>query len=240
MDLFPAIDLRGGKVVRLYQGDYGRQTTYGDDPVEQACLFEAEGAKWLHVVDLDGAREAKLTHRPVVERICRGTSLSVELGGGVRDQATIDALLAASVRRVILGTSALRNWAWFEKLAALPAYAGKLVLGLDARDDKLALSGWQEQTQTRAVDVAARVSDWPLAAIIYTDIATDGTLAGPNLAATRQLAESTKIPIVASGGVGTLDHLRQLKTLPLQGVIVGKAIYERAFTVREAVAVLRP
>lgn len=239
MELFPAIDLRGGKVVRLYQGDYSRQTTYGDDPVEQARRFEAEGAKWLHVVDLDGAREGKLTQLPVVERICQGTKLKVELGGGVRSEETIRRLLEAGLTRVILGTSALRNWPWFEKLAARPEYAGKLVLGLDAREDQVAVSGWEEQTGATVLEIARRVSDWPLAAIVYTDIAVDGTLSGPNVAATRQLAEATKVPVVASGGVGTLDHLRQLKALPLQGVIVGKALYEGAFTVRQAVSVLK-
>lgn len=226
-------------MVRLYQGDYARQTTYGDDPVEQAKRFEAEGARWLHVVDLDGAREGKLRQLPVVERICRETKLKVELGGGVRSEEAINRLLTAGLTRVILGTAALRNWSWFEELAAKPPYAGKLVLGLDAREGKVAVSGWQEQTAATAVEIARRVSDWPLAAIIYTDIAADGTLGGPNVKATRDVAEATRVAVVASGGVGTLEHLRQLKALPLQGVIVGKALYEGAFTVKEALAVLQ-
>ena len=238
MFLFPAIDLRGGQVVRLYQGDYDQQTIYGNDPVTQAQIFEAAGATWLHVVDLDGAREGRLTHLPVVERICRQTNLKVELGGGVRSEETIDKLLAAGLERVILGTAALQNWPWFEALIARPEYERKLVLGLDARDGKVAVSGWEQQLDASAIDIARRVSNWPLAAIVYTDIDVDCTLAGPNIDATRKLAEATHVPVVASGGVGTPEHLRTLRKLPIQGVIVGKALYEGAFDVRQALQTL--
>lgn len=238
MYLFPAIDLRDGQVVRLAQGDYDRQTTYAADPVEQARQFEAAGASYLHVVDLDGARTGRLTHLAVMERICRETKLVVEVGGGVRTEPAIDALLGAGVQRIVLGTAALQNWAWFESLMGNPTYRGKLVLGLDARHGKLAVAGWEQTTEASAVEVAAKVSDWPLAAIVYTDIATDGMMTGPNITATREIAQATHTPIVASGGVGTLDHLRALRELPIQGAIVGRAIYENAFTVEQAVAAL--
>ncbi len=237
MYLLPAIDVRGGRVVRLYQGDYDRQMTYGSDPVEQARMFAEAGATWLHVVDLDGAKAGHLVHRDVIQRICRETKLKVEVGGGVRSEQTIDDLLSTGAERVILGTAALRDWDWFERLVASANYHGRLVLGLDARAGKVAVSGWQEQLEATAVEIAQRVTDWPLAAIVYTDIATDGTLMGPNIEATRRIAEATRVPIVASGGVGSLDHLRALRQLPIQGAIVGKAIYEGTFTVKEAIEV---
>lgn len=230
--LFPAIDLRDGNVVRLLKGEYDKQTTYGNDPLSQAKLFADAGSTWLHVVDLDGARSGDMTHLEAIRSICQGTNLKVEVGGGVRSTETIDALLGAGVSRVILGTAALQQWEWFESLMA--SYPGKIVLGLDARKGKLAVAGWEQTTETTAVEVAQKVSDWPLAAIVYTDIATDGTLQGPNVEATREMTEVTKVPIVASGGVGTLEHLRALRELDVQGAIVGRALYENAFTIDEA------
>ncbi len=238
MFLFPAIDLRAGQVVRLHQGDYTQQTTYDTDPVQQAQAFADAGATWLHVVDLDGAKAGRVMHGEVIQRICQTTPLRVEVGGGVRTQGAMDRLLAAGVERVIVGTAALNDWAWFERLMGNPTYRGRVALGLDARDGQLAVEGWQRQTRLTAADVARRASDMPVPAMIYTDIATDGTLSGPNLEATQRLAEATDIPIVASGGVGSLDHLRALRKLPLQGAIVGKALYEEAFTIEQALAAL--
>lgn len=236
MHLFPAIDLRDGKVVRLTQGDYGQQTTYADDPVQQAKRFEDAGATWLHVVDLDGARAGQLKHLKQIEQICTQTNLKVEVGGGVRSEGALDLLLGRGVTRAIIGTAALNRWEWFESLMGNPTYRGRLVLGLDARDGRLAVSGWEQTTNTSAVQIARKVNDWPLAAIVYTDIATDGTMGGPNVEATRQMAEATHVPIVASGGVGTLEHLRALRELPIQGAIIGKSLYENAFTVEQAIA----
>jgi phosphoribosylformimino-5-aminoimidazole carboxamide ribotide isomerase len=235
--LFPAIDLRGGRVVRLTRGDYDQQTTYGDDPAEQAQRFADAGATWLHVVDLDGARAGRMMHLEQIGRICAQTPLKVEVGGGVRSEGAIDKLLEVGVFRVILGTAALENWDWFERLMGNPTYRGRLVLGLDARQGKVAVSGWETQLEATADEIARRVTDWPLAAIVYTDIATDGTMQGPNVEATRAIAEATDVPIVASGGVGTLEHLRALRELPVQGAIVGRALYENAFTIGEALGV---
>ncbi|MEM8783762.1 MAG: 1-(5-phosphoribosyl)-5-[(5-phosphoribosylamino)methylideneamino]imidazole-4-carboxamide isomerase [Planctomycetota bacterium] len=234
--VFPAIDLRGGNVVRLLQGDYDRQTTYGDDPVSQARLFSDAGAQWLHVVDLDGARSGEATHRDVIAAIARAVPMKLEVGGGVRDQATIDALLEAGVHRVVVGTAALRDWPWFETLAWQDTYAGRLVLGLDARDGHVATDGWEQTSDLTAVELARRVNGWPLAAIVYTDIATDGTLRGPNVSATAEMCGATDVPIVASGGVGSLEHLAALKPLPIQGAIVGRALYDGKFTLAEAIA----
>ena len=241
MDLYPAIDIRHGEVVRLVQGDFDRETTYAASPLEQARAFEEAGASRLHIVDLDGARTGKMTNLDTVRSICRETGLIVEFGGGVRSVQTIDALLNAGVRRVVLGTAALKNWQWFERLMGNPTYRGRLVLGLDAREGQLAVAGWEETTAMDAVDVARRVTDWPLAGIVYTDIATDGTLEGPNLVATRRVAETTDVPVIASGGVGTLDDLRAIRGLEaagVEGVIVGRAIYEGRFHVDQALAVV--
>jgi phosphoribosylformimino-5-aminoimidazole carboxamide ribotide isomerase len=236
--LFPAIDLRDGKVVRLLKGDYARQTTYGDDPVAYAKSFEDAGATWLHVVNLDGARSGVPGHLEEVEAIRRNTSLKIEFGGGVRSEASIRALLNVGATRVVLGTAALQDWPWFESLVRDTDLADKIVLGLDAREGRLAVAGWEQTTELQALEVARKVSDWNLAAIVYTDISTDGTLSGPNLQATRDVAQATGVPVVASGGVGTLDHLRALRQLPIQGAIVGRALYDGAFTVGQALDVL--
>lgn len=238
MYLFPSIDLRGGQVVRLHQGDYDLQTSYGNNPLQQASEFAQAGATWLHVVDLDGAKAGHIVHHQVIKQICEETGLKVEVGGGIRTQDSIDQLLSVGVERVILGTAALRNWNWFEDLVAVSENSSRLVLGLDARGGKLAVDGWQHQLELTAVDIAKRVNGWPLAAIVYTDISTDGTMQGPNIDATQEIAESTGISIVASGGVGNLDHLRALRQLSIQGVIIGRALYEHAFAFNEALAII--
>ena len=238
MYLFPAIDLRGGNVVRLLKGDYNEQTTYGNDPLAQAQVFEAAGCTWLHTVDLDGAKVGRMVHLPQIASICKNTKLKVEIGGGIRNTQTIDELLDAGVERVILGTAAMQNWEWFASLMEHEKYHNRIVLGLDARKGKIAVAGWLETLETTALEVAIKVSDWPLAAIVFTDIATDGTLKGPNVESTLEMAQATKVPVVASGGVGTLDHLRELRKLPIQGSIVGRALYEDTMTIDDAIAVL--
>ena len=240
IDLIPAIDLRGGQVVRLLQGDYRHQTTYRLDPLRQALDFQDAGARWLHLVDLDGARSGRLDHIGQVSAICSRTSLKVECGGGIRDEAAVKKLLAAGARRVVLGTAVLENWSWFESLVHQGPYHERICLGLDARDGRVAARGWEQQTEARAVDLARRVRSWPLAAIIYTDIATDGTMSGPNFKAIGQMIEAADVPLIASGGIGQLADLRALGQLPLAGVIVGRALYEKAFTLPEALEVLQP
>lgn len=239
MNIFPAIDLQEGNVVRLYQGDFNQQTSYGADPVEQAQIFARDGATHLHVIDLDGARTGQLRQKDVIARICGATELHIQVGGGIRTEKAIEDLLSVGVSRCILGTAALRDWSWFSSIVEKPEYHDRLVLGLDARAGKLAVGGWQQVISDEAIDVAHRVSDWPLGAIVYTDISTDGTMQGPNLSAIRQITEATQIPIIASGGVGTLEHLIALHRLPICGAIVGKAIYEQAFTLGEAIAVFK-
>ena len=234
--LFPSIDLRGGEVVRLYQGDYAKQTTYKVTAPEQAQTYADAGASWVHLVDLDGARSGRVEHLEQIREVASIPGIRLEVGGGVRDEAAIDALLSVGVDRVILGTAALTRWSWFEGLMSNPGYRDKLVLGLDAKAGRPAVAGWEETTSRTALEVAAEVSDWPLAAVVYTDVATDGTFAGPNLDATAELAAATRVPVVSSGGVGSLDDLRALARLDLQGAIVGRALYEDRFTAAEAVA----
>jgi phosphoribosylformimino-5-aminoimidazole carboxamide ribotide isomerase len=234
MRVIPAIDLRGGLCVRLRQGDYDRETVFGDDPAATAARWEAEGATLIHLVDLDGARDGRPVNVESVERIIRRISVPCQLGGGVRDQMTIATWLDAGVERVIVGTQALRDPDWFG--AMIRAYPGRLVLGLDAREGKVATDGWVETSTVCAAALARRFNDLPLAAIVYTDIARDGTLEGPNLTATLALAEHVSLPVIASGGVGCLEDLERLANLPLAGCIVGRALYEGRFSLGEAIA----
>jgi phosphoribosylformimino-5-aminoimidazole carboxamide ribotide isomerase len=244
MDLFPAIDLRDGRCVRLYQGDYDRETVYGDDPVAQALAFAAGGAPWVHVVDLDAARTGEPRNRPVVAAVAaalaaRGTPLQV--GGGVRDDAAADALLGAGVRRVVVGTAALDDPAWVRRLAA--RHPGRVAVGLDARGRDVAVRGWVESSGHNLVDVARSFEDAGVAALVVTEIGRDGTLAGPALDQLAAVLAATTLDVVASGGVGTLDDLRALDGLAvgdrrLAGAIVGRALYEGAFALADAVKVV--
>lgn len=235
--IFPAIDIRSGKCVRLIQGDYDQQLDYADDPVAVAKEFEAAEAEWLHVVDLDGAKEGRPVNLDVIRRIIESTSLKVEVGGGIRNDETVDALLDAGASRAIIGTRALEDWDWFDALVNAPKRAHRIALGLDMREGRLAVKGWTESTEKRPVDVAEAVNDWPLAAIIYTDISRDGMLLGPNLEAIRDLVGVSKIPIIASGGVTDIEDVRRLSALKLGGIIIGRALYEQQIDLSEAIRV---
>ena len=239
MELFPAIDLLDGRCVRLYQGDYDRDTVYGDDPVAQAQAFAAEGASWIHVVDLDAARSGEPLNRPVVAAIADAVDVPVQTGGGIRDEAAALELLDAGVTRVVLGTAALENPALVEVLAA----DHQVAVGLDVRGDEVAVRGWREGTGRRLHDVAAQFADCGVAALVVTQIAVDGTMDGPDVEGLARLLAATDVPVVASGGVGTLDHLRSLGEVEvagraLAGVIVGRALYEGAFSLPEALDAL--
>lgn len=239
-ELYPAIDLRDGRCVRLYRGDYGRETVYGDDPVAQARAFAAAGAPWVHVVDLDAARTGEPVNRDTVAAIAAAVDVPVQAGGGVRDDAAADALLGAGVRRVVVGTAALDAPGWVRRLAA--RHPGRVAVGLDARGRDLAVRGWVEGSGHDLVDVARGFDDAGVAALVVTEIGRDGTLAGPDLGQLAAVLDATGLDVVASGGVGTLDDLRALAALEvggrrLAGAIVGRALYEGAFPVSEAVEV---
>lgn len=238
MEFIPAIDLRGGRVVRLFRGDYNQQTTYNVDPLEIARQFKDAGCRWLHVVDLDGARDGRLINLELIELLIRKSGLEVEVGGGIRTEEVIEYLLAIGAKRLILGTRAISDGDWFRAMVHDTRFRNRLVLGLDARDGRVGTHGWtiSGSENPTALEVVRNVAQWPLAAIIYTDIARDGTLIGPNVAATEVLVQHTgTIPVIHSGGVGSLADIKTLKRLPIEGVIVGKAIYERTLDVAEAV-----
>lgn len=229
MDLYPAIDLRGGRCVRLYQGDFGRETVYDDDPRARARAFAEAGAPWIHVVDLDASR-GQGTNREVVEAVAAEVAVPVQAGGGVRDAS----LLEAGVARVVLGTMALTER---ERAGALArAHPGGVAVGLDHRDGQLRTRGWEQGSGVELLEALA----WPeleaAAAFVVTNIALDATMEGPDLAGLARVLVATDVAVIASGGVGSLDHLRAIADTGAAGVIVGKALYEGAFTVEEAVA----
>jgi len=227
LEIWPAIDLRHGKPVRLRQGDYDRQTTFGDDPVEFAQRWKNAGARRLHLVDLDAARGDDPTlNREAVQRIVAATSLQCELGGGVRDEASIESLLALGIDRLVVGSAALKQPEWFAKMC--DTYPGRLAAGIDARGGMVATDGWLETSTTPAVDLAKdlRSRTDNIAAIIYTDIARDGMMSGPNFEGLIEMAAATDIPLVASGGVTTIDDVRKLVQIEMPAAIVGRSIYD--------------
>ncbi|MDB5296173.1 MAG: hisA [Phycisphaerales bacterium] len=240
LEVLPSIDLRGGRVVRLRQGDYADQLNYAVDPLAVARSFRNAGAAWTHVVDLDGAKEGRPAQLDLVAKVIAASGLKVQVGGGVRSTADVEALLAAGAARVVVGTKAIEDWAWFESLALNPAFAHKLVLALDAKDGLVATRGWTETSNLRAVDVAAKVAGWPVGAILYTDVAKDGMMGGPNVAHTKALADAGPVPVIASGGVGHVGHVRAVRDAPpIWGVIVGRSLYEGTLDLRQAIRVAR-
>jgi phosphoribosylformimino-5-aminoimidazole carboxamide ribotide isomerase len=242
MDLFPAIDLRGGHCVRLVEGDFGQETVYGDDPVAVARSFARQGAEWIHVVDLDAARTGDPVNRPVVAAIAGAVTVPVQTGGGVRTVEDAAALLGAGVTRVVVGTAAVEHPELVAELA--DRWPGRVAVGLDHRDGEVRLRGWMEGAGQRVADLIPVAVAAGAVAVIVTDISRDGKLAGPDVTGLAGLLELTGAPLVASGGVAGLDDLRLLAAVRagghgLEGVIVGKAIYEGAFTVADAVAACR-
>lgn len=234
MDVIPAIDLRDGKCVRLIQGQYDHQITYRDDPVEQAREFHADGARRLHIVDLDGAKVGRPVNTRSISAIAELGLLKIEVGGGLRDETSIRQLLDIGVSRVIIGTKAVSDFAWFSEM--VEAFPGRIVLGLDARGSRVATHGWLEESAQNALEFAAQADKLPLAAIIYTDIAKDGMLTGPNIERTKALVDAVTSPVIASGGVKEAQDIRNLKPIGVAGVIVGRSLYERTLSLKDALA----
>lgn len=237
MEILPAIDLRGGKVVRLTRGDYAAQTTYSDDPVAVAGQFVAAGARWIHMVDLDAARSGQSANADVIRAVASavgGQGVKVQTGGGLRSTQAVLAMLPVAARLVI-GSAAMKDWPWFEALLGDERIPNeRLALGLDARDGLLAAEGWTQQLDLKACDLARRVRGSGLGAIIYTDIARDGMLTGVNVAATAVIVQATDVPVIASGGVASLDDVVACRQAGCAGVIVGKAWYEGRIDLVEA------
>ena len=234
MEIWPAIDIRGGQCVRLCQGDYGKETVYGSSPAEMAEYWVNLGAKRLHLVDLDGAKEGRPTNRVAVREVVERVSVPCELGGGVRNEETIRELLDFGVARLVIGTLALKNPDWFRSMAE--KYPNRLVLGIDARSGMAATDGWLETSETPAVELARTFDDLPLAALVYTDIATDGMMKGPNFDEMVKMKNAIRTPVVASGGVTRLADVARLAELGLPACIIGRALYEETIRLEEALA----
>ncbi len=239
MILFPAIDLKDGQAVRLLRGEMESATVFNDDPAEQARAFAAQGFRWLHLVDLNGAFEGRPVNAAAVEAIIAAVDLPVQLGGGIRDLATIERWLDLGVRRVILGTVAVKDPELVRQ--ACKAFPGRVVLGIDAKGGQVAVEGWAEVSEITALDLAQRFQDAGAAAIVYTDIDRDGALQGANLAATRALAEAIETPVIASGGVASLDDIAAFLAIAetgIEGVISGRALYDGRLDPAAALALL--
>jgi len=239
IDLYPAIDIRDGNCVRLYQGDYDRETIYGDSPSDQAVAFESEGAAWIHCVDLDAARSGDQKNLASIAAIAERVDVPLQVGGGVRSVDAAKRLWDAGVTRVVIGTAAIQNPELIPQVASL----GQVAVGLDAWGSDIAVAGWEERTGQDLLETVASFGDAGVAAFVVTEIARDGTMEGPDVDGLQRVLASTSVPVIASGGVGTIEHLRSLRDLRsgerrLEGVIAGRAIYEQAFTVAEAVGAL--
>jgi phosphoribosylformimino-5-aminoimidazole carboxamide ribotide isomerase len=224
MLIYPAIDLRNGRCVRLRQGDYSRETVFSDDPVAVARRWVELGADRLHIVDLDGAKAGKPVNGKVIRNIAEASGVPVQLGGGLRNEDHLAAAFDSGIRWAVLGTRALQDPGWVCSVAT--RYPNRIVLGLDAKDGFIATEGWLTVSRVKAVDLAGQVSDVPLAAIVYTDIATDGMMSGPNFAALAEMQAAVTLPIIASGGVCTVEHVRRLMEARMPGCIIGRALYE--------------
>jgi len=238
--LFPAIDLKNGQCVRLQQGDMARVTVFNVDPAAQAQSFAAQGFEYLHVVDLDGAFAGKPMNAQAVEAMLKVVTMPVQLGGGIRDLATVEAWLAKGITRVIIGTAAVRDPAFVKDAAA--KFPGRVAVGLDARAGKVAVEGWAETSEVTALEIARRFEDAGVAAIIFTDIARDGLLKGLNLEATIALADSISIPVIASGGLASIDDIKAMlspRARKLAGAIAGRALYDGRVDPAEALALIR-
>lgn len=239
MILYPAIDIRGGQAVRLLEGDYARETIYDADPVDAAKRWASEGAEFLHVVDLDGAKAGEPKNLDAIERVANAVECPIQVGGGLRTAEAVQQVLNAGAERVVIGTAALKDPEFLD--AMLDAHGGQVVVSVDARAGKVALEGWTATGEERAVDAVAALSARGVARFLFTAIEQDGTMEGPALEQLDEIASATDSQIIASGGVGTLAHLTSLSSSAphLDGVIVGRALYEQKFTVKQAIEALR-
>lgn len=244
MDIIPAVDIRAGRVVRLDQGDYARETVFADDPVAVARHWSDGGTRWLHVVDLDGAREGAPRNENVIRRVIAAVAgVRVEVGGGIRDLATVQHYLDAGAARIVLGTAAVKDQNTLVNAVSL--FRDRIMVGVDARDGMVATEGWLETSEIRALDLIQQLSEFGVTRIFYTDISRDGMQSGPNFAAIHQVVEHaaglpSPMAVIASGGVSSMEHLRRLAAIGVEGVIIGKALYTGALDLRDALAEFPP
>lgn len=237
MRMYPAIDLKDGECVRLYKGDYDKKTVYSSQPVETALKWQDSGADFLHVVDLDGARSGDGKNRHVIKEICSSINMKVQTGGGIRTMEDIDELINAGVARVILGTVAVKNFSLVEE--AVKKYGDKIAVGIDAKNGFVATDGWEKVSELTAVEFAQKVEKAGVCTIIYTDIATDGAMCGPNIEAMKEMVSKTNLNVIASGGVSSIDDIKALLPTGVEGAITGRAIYDGALDLKEAVDLCR-
>jgi phosphoribosylformimino-5-aminoimidazole carboxamide ribotide isomerase len=233
MEIIPAVDIRGGKCVRLYQGDYNQETVFDENPVTAALTWYSQGARWLHIVDLDGAAVGEPQNTDVVEEIIKQSGLSIELGGGIRQEEVAEKLLRQGVSRIILGTAAIENRELVKRLCQ--QFAEAIAVSLDARDGKLATHGWQRNTVVEVFQLSREMVDAGVRRLIYTDIEKDGTLTKPDFNMIRRLLAGASVPVIVAGGISRLDHLQRLKELGAEGAIIGKALYTGDINLGEAI-----
>lgn len=237
MKIWPAIDIRAGKCVRLTQGDYDRQTTYGSNPADMALRWVNDGAQALHIVDLDGAKGERTEtghspNRDAILQILESCDVPCQIGGGIRDESTIVDYLEMGAQRVVIGTRAITDSEWLARVAE--DFPQRLTVGIDARDGRVATDGWLKTSDVSAIEFAQQVSQLPIGAIVYTDIAKDGMLAGPNFDAMKEMSQATEVPVIASGGVTSIEDIQKLATMGLSGCIIGRALYEGRLTLPDA------
>lgn len=237
MQIWPAIDILEGKCVRLAQGDYDRKTVYGMNPADMAARWVADGAKCLHLVDLDGARDGSSINRQAVAEIVVAFDVQCQLGGGIRDEETINDYLELGVQRLVIGTKALKDPKWFIQMCE--KYPNRLVVGIDARNGRVATDGWMEVSKRKATDLAKEIAQQPIAGLVYTDISRDGMLSGPNFAALAEVINSVAVPVIASGGVTTANDVSELAALNADGCIIGKSLYEGKLSLTDAMNAAR-
>jgi len=234
MEIIPAIDLRNGRCVRLYQGDYNQETVFAEDPTAVALKWYSQGAQWLHIIDLDGAATGEPKNLAAIEQITKESGLLVELGGGIREEETVEELLQKGVRRIILGTVAIENPGLVQKLCH--RFGEAIVIGLDARDGRIAIHGWSKDTNVDVSELGGEMVKAGAQRFIYTDVKRDGTLTEPNFDMVSRLVVEVKAPIIAAGGISRLEHLQRLRELGVEGAIIGKALYTGDIDLREAIA----
>lgn len=237
MKIYPAIDIKDGKCVRLFKGQFSDVTVYGDSPAEMAKKWESQGGEFIHVVDLDGALRGHGVNAAKIKEICESVSVPVQTGGGIRTMEDIEAKFACGIDRVIIGTKAVSDSEFVKR--AVDAYGRRIVIGIDAKDGMVAIEGWEKTSEFTAVEFAKKMVSLGVGTIVYTDIATDGTLAGPNVAAMAEMAGAAGADIIASGGVGSLEHIKSLAPTGVEGVIVGKALYTDKVNLAEAIKAVK-
>ena len=237
MRIYPAIDIKDGNCVRLLQGRFSELTVYGNSPAQTAVEWERLGGEFIHVVDLDGALKGKGVNAEKIKEICQSVSVPVQTGGGIRTMEDIAKKLECGINRVIIGTSAVNDSEFVKK--AVDCYGEKIVIGIDAKDGLVAIDGWEKTSSFTAVEFAKKMQSLGVKTIVYTDIATDGTLKGPNIAAMREMVESTSLNVIASGGIGSIEHIKSLKPTGVEGVIIGRALYTGNVSLPDAIAAAR-